>query len=114
MLDPSWSMIQKTDVTTNMKLKELKEKATVSELGLIDAVERLVREEYDIDSMRKNIHSKLKDDIYEKVNRVLESYHLIGECTRSNYKLSYHDGEQIRTLLGKLGEAVRLEVSRDD
>jgi len=97
-----------------MNLEKLKEKATASELSLIDTVERLVREEYDILSMRKEIHTEIKNQIYDRVGEVLKTYRLVGECTRSDYRLSYRESDKLRSLMHELGDAVRLELSENN
>ena len=96
-----------------MNLEKLKEKATVSELSLIDAVERLVREECNILNIKEEIHTKLKNRICDRVSEVLTAYNLVGDCTRSDYRLSYGESDKLRSLMYQLGDAVRLELQDD-
>ena len=88
-----------------MNLEKLKKKATVSELSLIDAVERLVRSEYDIDMLRKQQHDMLQDAIYIRIMQVLKDYG-VPKCFRP------HEESVVKSFMYDLGSAMRLEVER--
>ena len=90
-----------------MNLKDLKKNATVSEFSLIETVERLVRDEYNLELMKESIHSELKDKIYGKVTDILKMYGLIN---LNHNEISMCDRAYMKNILAEIGYAVRLEV----
>ena len=98
-----------------MKLKDLKKRATTSELALIESVERLVRDEYDLDKIKKEIHGELKNKIYHEVSLVLERHGILNSMMlRSDrYYLRAVDGYYLRDVWCDIGYAVRLELRND-
>ena len=96
-----------------MKIEDLKQKATTSEMALIDTVERLVRSEYDEEKIRTEIHKTLRNEMEEAVLDVIRVYqHLDSE----KYSHSYPTPAdyRLKDICLSIGKAIRLEKEDSD
>lgn len=96
-----------------MKLEDLKAKATTSEMALIDTVEKLVRGEYDRDLIEKDIHHKLKNEIYASVVVVLKRHNVLSSYGVSRYDMNWCERDRLKEVLYEIGDAIRLELKED-
>ena len=97
-----------------MNLKNLKKNATVSELSLIEMVEKLVRYEYDEVRIRKEIHDDLKTKMYNEVTKVLELHNCLKKMNNDRSYYTYGDRIYLRNIICEIGDALRLELKTDD
>jgi hypothetical protein len=93
-----------------MNLEDLKKGATTSEWGLIYAVEKLVRSEYDVDVIRKMVHKDLINEIQKEVTNVLMKHGAMGKVAGISC-MSYGDRHYIQGILYEIGDAIRLTLT---
>ena len=93
-----------------MKLEDLKQKATTSEMALIDTVERLVRSDYDEEKIRAEIHKKLRNEIENAIFEVIRHHH---DNLLFNDKWPSGADYRLKDILSSIGKAISLETTEE-